>query len=53
MFSLGLIIGPPLGTFLFQRNPTLLWWGAAGIGVVSGLLLLGSSRRYAGGESHH
>jgi MFS family permease len=46
MFSIGLIIGPPLGTFLFQRSPNWLWGGAAGIGVMSGLLLMASSRRH-------
>lgn len=45
VFSIGLIVGPPLGTFLFERNPALLWWGGAFMGVTSAVLLLVVGRR--------
>lgn len=39
MWSIGMMIGPPLGTWLFTTHRSLLWIGAAVLGVVSAALL--------------
>jgi MFS family permease len=41
-WSLGLMFGPPLGTFVYEHNPPLLWIGAGALSVVSALLALAS-----------
>ena len=43
-WSLGLMLGPPLGTLVYERNPTMLWLGAAALSVISALLALASGR---------
>lgn len=40
MWSCGMLIGPALGTFLFQRNPAYLWTACAVAGVTSAALAL-------------
>ena len=40
MYSIGLIVGPPAGTFLYQHDPRLLWWTGAVLGALSAALLL-------------
>jgi MFS family permease len=44
MWSIGMLIGPPLGTLLFERAPAMLWIGAASLGILSAALLMLSSR---------
>lgn len=39
MWSVSLCIGPPLGTFLFERNPPLLWASCGALGLLSAGLL--------------
>jgi MFS family permease len=39
-WSLGMIIGPTLGTFLFERHEAILWSGCAVLGIVSAALVL-------------
>jgi MFS family permease len=40
MWSLGMIIGPPLGTFAFARNPAFVWAVCGALGVISATLML-------------
>jgi MFS family permease len=39
-WSFGMIAGPMLGTFVFERNPSLLWWACAVLGIVSAVLVM-------------
>jgi len=43
-WSLGMIVGPTLGTRLFERNETILWSGCAVLGLVSALLVMSRPR---------
>ena len=43
-WSLGMLIGPPLGTLTFERNPMALWAACGVLGVISALVLLAQSR---------
>ena len=43
-WSLGMLIGPPVGTLIFQRNPMALWAGCGVLGAVSAIVLLAQSR---------
>lgn len=49
MWGIGLIVGPLLGTFVFARNPRVLWICCGVAGICSALLLLltprGDARR--------
>ncbi len=38
-WSVALCIGPPLGTFVFERNPAALWAGCGILGLLSAALL--------------
>jgi len=38
-WSVALCIGPPLGTFVFERNPAALWAGCGVLGLLSAALL--------------
>jgi hypothetical protein len=40
MWSLGLVIGPTAGTFIYSRNPTLLWIACAVTGCLGAALAL-------------
>lgn len=40
MWSLGMMLGPPLGTFAFQHNPTILWTSCGVLACISALLAL-------------
>jgi len=40
MWSLGMVIGPPAGTLLFERSPALVWTACGALGVISALLML-------------
>lgn len=39
-WSAGMLLGPTVGTLLFERNPAVLWWGCLVLGVVSASLLM-------------
>ena len=39
-FSIALVAGPPLGTFVYAAGPGLLWAGCAGLGVAAAALLM-------------
>jgi len=43
-WSFGMLIGPPLGTLIFARNPMILWAACGVLGVISSSLLLVHSR---------
>jgi MFS family permease len=45
-WSLGMIIGPTLGTFLYGRNETILWSGCAVLGLVSAVLVMSRPRHH-------
>ena len=40
MWSIGLIIGPIAGMWLFERNETLLWTSCLVVGLISSALML-------------
>jgi MFS family permease len=40
MWSLGMMIGPPAGTLLFERNPNLVWTACGVLGIISAMLML-------------
>lgn len=40
MWSLGLTLGPSLGTILYGKNPVFVWVGCAVLGAISALLIL-------------
>ena len=46
-WSLGMLLGPALGTFVFERNPAALWSGCLLLGVISSTTLFLQSRRIA------
>ena len=39
-WSFGMLFGPPLGTLIFARNPSILWTACGVLGVTSATLLL-------------
>ena len=39
-WSFGMLFGPPLGTLIFARNPSILWIACGVLGVTSATLLL-------------
>jgi MFS family permease len=43
-WSLGLLLGPPLGTLVFSHNPTLLWSACGLLGVTASAIMLLRSR---------
>ena len=43
-WSFGMLLGPPLGTLIFARNPSILWAACGVLGVISATLLLLPSR---------
>lgn len=46
-WALGMLIGPPLGTLVFERNPAALWSACLLLGVISSTTLFLQSRRIA------
>jgi MFS family permease len=38
MWSFGMILGPAMGTWIYQRNPDALWWTCGGMGVAAAVL---------------
>ena len=40
MWSLGMVIGPPAGTLLFERDPSAVWAACGALGVISAILML-------------
>ena len=40
MWSLGLIIGPSVGTFVFEHNPAAVWIACGALGVISATLMI-------------
>jgi len=42
MWSLGMMLGPPLGTLAFEHNATLLWTACGVLGFISAALALSS-----------
>ena len=45
MFSFGMVLGPAMGTWIYQRNPTVLWWTCFAMGVAAAALALVKSKR--------
>jgi MFS family permease len=46
MWSIGMLLGPSLGTLLFQRNASLYWLAVAGAGVAGAALVLVKRLRF-------
>ena len=40
MWSLGMVIGPPAGTFVFEHNPAAVWTACGALGVISAALMM-------------
>jgi MFS family permease len=40
MWSLGMVIGPPSGTLLFEHSPAAVWAACGALGVISATLML-------------
>jgi len=40
MWSLGMVIGPPLGTLAFEHNPAAVWIACGALGITSALLMM-------------
>jgi MFS family permease len=45
MWSLGMVIGPPAGTLVFERNPTAVWIACGVLGIISAMLMTFVSTR--------
>ena len=50
MYSIGMVIGPIVGTWVFEHNPTALWAGCGILGIASAGLVMVSAR--AGARGH-
>src|SRR6185436_7129122 len=46
-WAIGMLLGPALGTLVFERNPAALWTGCLLLGVISSTTLFLQSRRIA------
>jgi MFS family permease len=44
-WSAGMVLGPAMGTWIYQRNPTALWWTCAAFGIAAGALALVKPRQ--------
>jgi MFS family permease len=44
MWSLGMVIGPPAGTLVFEHNPAAVWAACGALGVIGAALMMGSPR---------
>jgi MFS family permease len=40
MYSLGMLLGPAMGTWIYGRSPAALWWTCLALGLVAGTLAL-------------
>lgn len=40
MFSIGMVLGPAMGTWIYARSPTALWWTCLAVGLTGGALAL-------------
>jgi len=40
MWSLGMVIGPPVGTFVFEHNPAAVWIACGALGIISAALMM-------------
>jgi MFS family permease len=49
-WSLAFVCGPSLGTFLFARNPAILWLACGGLGGLSALIILRNVQPGPGGK---
>jgi MFS family permease len=45
MFSAGMILGPIMGTWIYGRSPTALWWTCLFVGIAGGALALHTPSR--------
>lgn len=39
-WSAGMVLGPAMGTWIYQRNPTVLWWTCAAFGIAAAALAM-------------
>lgn len=40
IFSIGMVLGPAMGTWIYARNPVALWWTCLAVGLAGGALAL-------------
>jgi MFS family permease len=45
MFSLGMVLGPAMGTWIYQRNPMVLWWTCVAMGIAAAGLAMMKPRQ--------
>ncbi len=45
MWSLGMVIGPPAGTLVFEHNPSAVWAACGALGVIGGALMMVQRRQ--------
>jgi MFS family permease len=48
MWSAGMLLGPTLGTFVFERHAPVLWWSCAVLGIASAALVMPKRRHSKG-----
>ena len=50
MWSAGMVLGPAMGTWIYQRSPTALWWTCFAMGLAAAMLAMvkADGRRPAG-----
>lgn len=48
MWSLGMVIGPPAGTLVFEHNPNAVWAACGALGVIAAALMLRARGRSSG-----
>lgn len=44
-WSAGMVLGPAMGTWIYQRNPPALWWACFAMGIAGGALALMKPRQ--------
>jgi MFS family permease len=44
-WSAGMVLGPAMGTWIYQRNPPALWWTCFAVGIAAGALALVKPRQ--------
>lgn len=50
MWSIGMVIGPPLGTLIFQRNHAAVWLLCGAAGLIAAVLVVLPARHVVGAE---
>ncbi len=45
MWSLGMVIGPPAGTLVFEHSPSAVWAACGALGVIGGVLMMVQRRQ--------